>query len=111
MLLHLCFLKHAMPNKMSVLIYMIIQYITKQNWSQFFVHFTVIVIFAILYHILTRFSDNSQDTKEFKTFEDSLYYSFVTHSTVGFGHTIAHSTLFKRVTMVHICIVILLYLR
>ena len=111
MLLHQCFLKHAMPNKMLILIYMILQNIKKRTWSQFLDHFTVIVFFASIYHILTRFSDNSEDIQQFKSFEDSLYYSVVTHSTVGFGHTIAHSTLFKRITMAHICIVILLYLR
>lgn len=82
-----------------------------QNYPKLFIHISVILTFATIYHLVTRFSENSEDIKEFKTFEDSLYYSLVTHSTVGFGHTVAHSKLFKRITMLHIFIIVILYLR
>ena len=77
--------------------------------QKYILHLCVILIFAVLYHIIATIYGNEIEKKEFSHIEKSLYYSLVTHSTIGYGHTETYSLLLKRVNMLHIAIIIILY--
>ena len=77
--------------------------------SKITLHICIILVFTVFYHISATFYGNEIEKKEFNNIEKSLYYSLVTHSTVGYGHTETYSLLLKRVNMLHIAIIIFLY--
>lgn len=61
-------------------------------------HIIVFVTFAILYHILKQ----EEDKKTITSFEDALYFSIVTHFTVGFGDITPKSKILRRLSMCQI---------
>lgn len=61
-------------------------------------HIIVFVTFAILYHILKQ----EEDKKTITSFEDALYFSIVTHFTVGFGDITPKSKTLRRLSMCQI---------
>lgn len=61
-------------------------------------HIAIFLVFAILYHLFKQ----EEDKESLQTFEDSLYFSIVTHFTVGFGDISPKSKVLRRLSMVQI---------
>ena len=75
--------------------------------ENFYIHLFIIFIFTNLYYFLSPYS-NEEDSKEFsESWERDLYYTVITHFTIGFGDITPKSKLFRRLTM---CQVILAFL-
>ena len=75
--------------------------------ENFYIHLFIIFIFTNLYYFLAPYS-NEEDSKEFsESWERDLYYTVITHFTIGFGDITPKSKLFRRLTM---CQVILAFL-
>ena len=71
-------------------------------------HIVLLVVFSLLYHNLSKYSKNENDIKKFSSYEQCLYFTFVTHFTVGFGDIAPQSTLLRRLCMLHIFLSFLL---
>tara|TARA_A100001015_G_C14913680_1_gene681486 strand:+ start:967 stop:1224 length:258 start_codon:yes stop_codon:yes gene_type:complete len=61
-------------------------------------HIVIFLIFSVLYHTLKQ----EEDKESLKSFEDALYFSVVTHFTVGFGDISPKSSLLRRLSMLQI---------
>jgi hypothetical protein len=61
-------------------------------------HIVIFLVFAVLYHIFKQ----AEDKESLQTFDDSLYFSIVTHFTVGFGDISPKSKLLRRLSMLQI---------
>ena len=53
--------------------------------------------------------ENENDIKKFSNYDQCLYFTFVTHFTVGFGDISPQSTLLRRLCMLHIFLAFLLF--
>jgi len=83
----------------------------KQN-TYIFSHLIIILVFTNLYYFLAEYTNNDADKKEFsKSWERDLYYSVVTHFTVGFGDITPKSILFRRLTMCQIFLAFIFFNR
>lgn len=85
--------------------------LNKNKLNYLYLNFFIIFIFSVIYwlygtdeHFVFKphFSVNHNIT-----YMTALYYSLVTHSTVGFGDITPKSTFIKIITMIHIIIIIL----
>ena len=74
----------------------------KQNELLVF-HLATIVLFTIIYYYLSQKSE--EDKSNFKSVEDSLYYTIITHFTIGFGDISPKSKMMRRATMLQALIV------
>ena len=72
-------------------------------------HIVLLIVFSLLYHNLSKFSENENDIKKFSNYEQCLYFTIVTHFTVGFGDIAPQSTLLRRLCMLHIFLAFLLF--
>ena len=71
-----------------MLIKSLINTVKKQN-KNIFIHLFIIFIFTNLYFFLAPYSDDN-DNKEFgESWERNLYFSTMTHFTIGYGDTAA----------------------
>jgi len=61
-------------------------------------HIVIFLVFSVLYHIFKQ----AEDKESLQTFEDSLYFSVVTHFTVGFGDISPKSKVLRRLSMLQI---------
>tara|TARA_Y100000385_G_C12952243_1_gene575998 strand:- start:169 stop:447 length:279 start_codon:yes stop_codon:yes gene_type:complete len=64
-----------------------------------FVHIICIVVFAFIYYKIVQQYGTRKDKENFDTVENSLYYSTITHFTVGFGDISPESKTMRRLTM------------
>ena len=48
-------------------------------------HFITIIVFSLIYYVIGHNTTQKQDQQNFKKLSDCVYYSVVTHFTVGFG--------------------------
>ena len=86
----------------------IIKNIKNQN-KNIFIHLFIIFIFTNLYFLLAPYSDDN-DNKEFgESWERNLYFSTMTHFTIGFGDIAPKSKLFRRLTMCHVILAFLFF--
>jgi len=60
-------------------------------------HLAIIVLFTFIYYNVSKKSE--EDKPNFKTLEDSLYYTIITHFTIGFGDVSPKSKTMRRLTM------------
>ena len=65
-------------------------------------HLGVIIACAGMYQEVARRVGSKKDRKNFRDFEDALYYAVVVHFTVGFGDVSPESKWMRRVTMAQI---------
>lgn len=72
-------------------------------------HIVLLFVFSLLYHNLSKYSENENDMKKFSNYEQCLYFTFVTHFTVGFGDISPQSSLLRRLCMLHIFLAFLLF--
>ena len=81
----------------------------KNNNKNLYIHLIIIFIFTNLYFFLAPYS-NEEDNKEFsQSWERDLYYSVITHFTIGFGDITPKSILFRRLTMCQVLLAFLFY--
>jgi len=88
----------------------VIKSIRKQN--QFLLtHLAIIFLFTNLYFFLAPYSIEA-DKKQFsESWERTLYYSFITHLTVGFGDITPQSKLCRRLTMLQVLLAFIFFNR
>ena len=82
----------------------------KQN--QFLLtHLAIIFLFTNLYFFLAPYSSEKDNTKFSESWERTLYYSVITHFTVGFGDITPESKLFRRLTMCQVLLAFIFFNR
>lgn len=69
-------------------------------------HIIIILLFAAINMVFAKRYGTIGDKKRFSTFEDCLYFSTITHSTVGYGDMYPESTALRRVAMLHILVML-----
>ena len=82
--------------------------LTKNKLNYIYVNFLIIFIFSIIYWWYGT-SENFVLQEHFKvnnrmTYLTSLYYSFIIHTTVGFGDISPKSNLIQIITMIHLTV-------
>lgn len=65
-------------------------------------HLIVIVAFTLIYMMMTPSHGTDEDKEHFSNFADSLYYTTITHFTVGFGDVSPKSKLLRALTMIQV---------
>ena len=69
-------------------------------------HISIILLFAVINLVVSKRYGTDGDKKRFDTFENCLYFSTITHSTVGYGDIFPESIALRRVTMLHILVML-----
>ena len=88
----------------------VIKSIRKKN-KFLLTHLAIIFLFTNLYFFLAPYSIE-EDKKQFsESWEKTLYYSFITHLTVGFGDITPKSKLFRRITMLQVLLAFIFFYR
>ena len=73
----------------------------KQN--EFLLHHLVLIfIFSNIYYITAKKYGSKEDKENFTNYSDSLYYTTITHFTVGFGDISPKSKILKYLTMIQV---------
>jgi hypothetical protein len=76
---------------------------TLYNQNKFLpAHLFVIVAFTLLYMMMSPSHGTDEDKENFSNFADSLYYTTITHFTVGFGDVSPKSKLLRALTMIQV---------
>lgn len=65
-------------------------------------HLIVIVSFTLIYMMMASSHGTDEDKEHFSNFADSLYYTTITHFTVGFGDVSPKSKLLRALTMIQV---------
>ena len=65
-------------------------------------HIILIFIFSIIYFIIAKRYGSKEDKENFTHYSDSLYYTTITHFTVGFGDIAPKSKILKYLTMLQV---------
>tara|TARA_B110001469_G_C9557761_1_gene276646 strand:- start:388 stop:654 length:267 start_codon:yes stop_codon:yes gene_type:complete len=69
-------------------------------------HVIVILSFTLINLVVAKKYGTDGDKKRFSTFENCLYFSTITHSTVGYGDLFPESKALRRVAMLHIFVML-----
>ena len=69
---------------------------------QLLYHCYVILLFAVLYYTLAKYRHDEDE--HFKDFGSTLYYTIVTHFTVGYGDIYPKTALLKTLCCIHLFI-------
>ena len=72
------------------------------------VHLFIIFLFSLIYYFTSIKFGTKKDKENFSTYENTLYYTTITHFTVGFGDISPESKLLKRITMLQILVAFLI---
>ena len=80
-----------------------IELLKEQN-KLLFVHIATILVFSIIYYFAAPSKGTKKDKENFKSYESSLYYTTITHFTVGFGDISPESPILRRLTMMQVLI-------
>ena len=62
-------------------------------------HLGLIILFSILYQII---APHTEDKENFKSYDQTLYFTVVTHFTVGYGDISPKSRILRRLCMAQI---------
>ena len=82
--------------------------IFKRQNQFFFHHIVLILIFSsVVYYLPDRFKTKT-DIENFSTWENCIYYSTLTHFTVGFGDITPKSSVMRGLTIIHVLMAFLL---
>lgn len=68
------------------------------------VHMVAIVLFTVIYYYAAKYYGNHKDQENFKDFENSFYYTVITHFTIGFGDITPKSRIMRYTTILHVII-------
>ena len=73
----------------------------RENISRYLlIHLLIIIIFSIIYYITNKF--DSEDEPLFNGYFDCIYFTIVTHFTVGYGDISPKTKLHRTITMIQI---------
>ena len=61
-----------------------------------------ILIFSCVYYFAAKWYGSEKDKRNFRSYEDVLYYTTITHFTVGFGDIAPESPMLRRLTILHV---------
>ena len=67
----------------------------------------VLLIFTLMYQYIPLILNNEEDKKQFNTFQNSLYYTIMTHFGVGTSEMIPRSKIMRNLSIFHILFVFL----
>tara|TARA_Y100000992_G_C20937394_1_gene337370 strand:- start:190 stop:465 length:276 start_codon:yes stop_codon:yes gene_type:complete len=67
-------------------------------------HLIVIVAFTLIYMMMSPSHGTDEDKENYSNFADSLYYTTITHFTIGFGDVTPKSKLLRALTMLQVVI-------
>ena len=73
-----------------------------------FAHIITIIIFSIIYYFIAPIKGSKKDQENFQSMENSLYYTTITHFTVGFGDISPESQIMRRLTILQVLIAFVL---
>ena len=65
-------------------------------------HLILIVTFTLLYMMMAPSHGTDEDKENYSNFADSLYYTTITHFTIGFGDVTPKSKLLRALTMLQV---------
>ena len=65
-------------------------------------HLVLIVTFTLLYMMMAPSHGTDEDKENYSNFADSLYYTTITHFTIGFGDVNPKSKLLRALTMLQV---------
>jgi hypothetical protein len=72
-------------------------------------HILLLFVFSLLYYKLSQYSNNQKDIKKFSIYEQCVYFTVVTHFTVGFGDIAPKSNFLRRICILQIICAFLLF--
>ena len=76
----------------------------------FFIHVLIIITFSFLYFYVAQGVADELDRKQYGTsLEQTLYYTIITHFTIGFGGIRPTSQIIRRLTMCQIILAFLFF--
>ena len=61
-----------------------------------------ILLFASAYYFLARWYGSEEDKRKFNSYENAVYYTTITHFTIGFGDISPKSQVIRRLTMLQV---------
>jgi lipoprotein signal peptidase len=83
----------------------------KINNLTFILHnFILLIMFTILYKEIIKKYGNDREKQQLSTYEDSLYFTCITHFGVGFGDITPETPIFRKLCIIHILLVFLVLL-
>ena len=74
----------------------------QKQMSIIYIHLITIAIFSVIYFYATKKTGTKKDKENFSSYENTVYYTTITHFTVGFGDISPESKTLKRLTMLQI---------
>ena len=83
------------------------QILKKQN-KLLFSHIMTIILFSIIYYFIAPIKGSKKDQENFQNIEDSIYYTTLTHFTIGFGDIAPESQIMRRLTILQVLIAFVL---
>ena len=83
------------------------QILKKQN-KLLFSHIITIILFSIIYYFIAPIKGSKKDQENFQNIEDSIYYTTLTHFTIGFGDIAPESQIMRRLTILQVLIAFVL---
>ena len=81
----------------------------ENNNKFFFVHLVLIIFFSIIYFNVAKKYGNEVDKVFSESYEQTLYYTVMTHFTVGFGGIRPISKIMRRITICHVILAFLFF--
>lgn len=61
-----------------------------------------IILFASAYYFLAKLYGSEEDKQNFSSYENAVYYTTITHFTIGFGDIAPKSPMMRRLTMLQV---------
>jgi len=91
--------------------YMISHLIDKLKKQNYFLpyHFLIILFFSILIYHYAPYGDNEQDKKSFDNYFSTLYFTTMTHFTIGFGDIAPSGSFLRLISMIHVILAFSLF--
>ena len=78
--------------------------ILKEQNRLLLAHVICILVFSVIYYVTASKLGSEKDKERFNSFEDSLYYTVITHFTIGFGDISPDSKAMRRLTILQVFI-------
>ena len=90
---------------------MIFQLFKKLKKRNFFLpyHLFLIIVFTTLIYYYVPYSDNEHDKKSFDSYFSTLYFTTMTHFTIGFGDIAPSGSFLRLISMIHIILAFTLF--
>ena len=72
-------------------------------------HLLLILIFSLFFYFYSPYTNNTEDIENYKEYFQTLYYTTITHFTIGFGDITPKSNPLRMATMIHVFLTFLLF--